>query len=277
MTIKHCLIVWITPKNHFIEFHTHHSKGQEWDSPVFNIPIECCLPLSSKQHSQCKHILQACLCSKYNLKNIDVEPNEQSTCRDPHCKSKVQKAFDTRLLQCFNPNCEMSKDENDNKVKSVFHFCCYHQMIYLAKVHNQDFPHILIDKTNIHRVLCTKESIAPSLYDHVLKSQDFTMVVPVCCKRCHNTVKNRTNFDGSKVETTKKSKNTDKDPKNLQFDKDGSDNACSSEKIVIDWITDERTHSFYFGGTGTDGKTKGLTKDAYHKQIAKIIKNKNGE
>ena len=267
-----------TYMNHFVRFQSHYHNQKDGEQHTFNVPNECCLPLTCSQHSSCKFaVARKCQYHRYNLdKAGEISQGEAHTHTDPTCKNQNQVSFDCRLLQCFNTSCILAKDTNGNKCRSVFHFCCYLKMIELAKQANQDFPHIVLNSNNIHKVF-DEDDMDRSLLNHVRQSKgSFKLVIPVCSKRCYNQVKHRTDFDGSKPKPVKKTKTSNTDTSFIKFDSDGTDKARSSEKIIVDWITDQNNRNLYYGGTGTNGKTKGNTKYTYHKKIAKLILDENG-
>ena len=73
------------------------------------------------------------------------------------------------------------------KVRSSFHFCCYVNMLDVAVKTDVEFPPIVINQKN-----CTKLFSVNTLSTHVTSfiknNQDFSFVLLVCNKRCHNTI-----------------------------------------------------------------------------------------
>ena len=250
-----------------VTFHSHTSHNDK-PNQQFYVLSRYCLPIESTNHLSCRFMDRFCLFNKHKLSvEIPDLPNESLTVTNLFTRKTKQTCFDCRLIKCFNPKCSVN-GSNDIIIPKIFHFCCYLQMINKISA-NSDISHLKVDRANVSRVF-NDDSIERPIVDNVLKSVP-EIILPICSKRCYNAVKFNTNIDGNNTPVKTKKKDSE-----LNWDNDGGPNARSSEKVLVDWLTDERNNRLYFGGTGTNGNTNGKTKKQYHKEIQDLIYKENG-
>ena len=57
-----------TYMNHFVRFQSHYHNQKDGEQHTFNVPNECCLPLTCSQHSSCKFVVaRKCQYNRYNF------------------------------------------------------------------------------------------------------------------------------------------------------------------------------------------------------------------
>ena len=211
-----------------------------------------------------------CLFNKHKLNDhLPTVPNTALTIAAPFTSKTSQTTFDCRMLRCFNDKCSSSQN-GDAPKQNEFHFCCYFAMFCRQSSSDKQYDHLIVDKTNVSRVF-SPTSIERVAVDSALESHG-NILLPICSKRCYNSVKHHTNIDGKDLTPKKKKLSESKS----NWDNDGGPNSRSSEKVLVDWLCDENNNRLYFGGTHTNGKTSGKTKKAYHKIIQDLIYKENG-
>ena len=248
----------------------HYSSSEDNDDThTYYILSRYCLPIQSTNHLSCRFMARYCLFNKHKLcSEIPDTPNESLTVTKLYTQKPTQTKYDCRLLKCFNSKCS-SNPADDIILPRIFHFCCYNNMIERSD-NDKSFSHLKVDRTNVSRVF-SNESIERPIVDNVLKFAP-EIILPICSKRCYNSVKNLTNIDGTIPKQKKKIKQSESN-----WDNDGGPDCRSSEKVIVDWLTDEKNNRLYFGGTGSNGNTNGKTKKQYHKELQMLIFKENGK
>jgi hypothetical protein len=179
---------------------------------------------------------------------------------------------DTRMLKCFNPDCIDKKTNRDK----IFHHVC--------------FKHSFKKKENQGMKLLTIKHVKDDILGLVKSEQDLTVllqklletgkniILPVCCKRCHNSIETYlVKTEKSKSKLMKKSIQSSQ-PTNSNWDKDGVEGVSKcSGRVLIEWLTAEENATAYFGGSDKDGRTSSTRKETYHNLISKLIREENGE
>ena len=257
-----------------VVFSSHGDDDSDGGRSTFNVLSRYCLPVNSSaydssDHESCRFMPRSCLFFKHKLE-ANPPPTLNSSCTYNKLfpsTSNLSSAFDCRLIKCFNPKCAVI-DQNGISSTRFFHFCCYSNMLSKSDK-DTSFNHIMVNSKNVSKFFPEQSIERPTADTAILTHTD--VILPVCCKCCYNSVTFAANNSGK--QSRNKKKNTES---KSNWDNDGNEHSRSSEKVLVDWLTDERNYSLYFGGTNKNGKTNGKTKKQYHKEIQDLILKENG-
>ena len=109
-------------------------------------------------------------------------------------------SFDCRLIKCFNPKCTVM-DLNGITTHRMFHFCCYWNML-CKNENDSSFTHIKVNSSSVSKYF-PEESIDRPTVDTAILTHNH-IILPVCCKRCYNTVTFAANNNGKITKKAKK-------------------------------------------------------------------------
>ena len=283
LSIKNNMSSFVSPDNssapasqtsNVVIFSSHSEDRTDDVANTCNVLSRYCLPISSSghespNHDSCRFMPRNCMFWKHKLSaDPPLSLNSSCTYTKLFPNNTNQSSFDCRLIKCFNSKCNIT-DENGISSTRFFHFCCYLNMLS-KNDKDASFTHIKVNTNNVYKFF-PDDSIERPTIDTVILTHN-EVILPVCCKRCYNTVNFAANNNSKSSKKSKKNSET-----TSNWDNDGDENCRSSEKVLVDWLTDERNYRLYFGGTNKYGKTNGKTKKQYHKEIQDLIFKENGK
>ena len=173
---------------------------------------------------------------------------------------------DVKLLRCANPKCA-KYDEEEKKVDTIFHYCCYVNM--LEENHIAD---IKFDAVKDNYFSAEEKKIMSKMNDDI-HAKD--IIIPFCGKSCYNAIKKLREKKPTDIESINRKKSAeDKINRNsmLRWDSDSRNGSFTSEEVIVNWLTDDENAEKYFGGThGKKAKVNGVTKDSYHVELSDLI------
>ena len=171
--------------------------------------------------------------------------------------------MDTRLIRCFN--CLSKNKEKDTSKQ--FHYVCYKHM--MATQNKKEMTNLVIRSSDDKLFSMIHKSVDKDVVRDKLLKDSTEIVVPICGKRCYNSLIN----NSKKIDTKEESEYA----LTQSWEKDGGNNKRTSIQVLIDWLTTEENCSSYFGGLDTEGRTSSTRKEAYHHRIRDMIEKENGK
>jgi hypothetical protein len=250
----------------------HHENRSHYVLSQYCLPVEESTDQSSADI--CKFGDRLCLIKRYNILSTGQNLSSlSSTVYSPNPKDMKQNklsVMDTRLVECFNPDCKESKTSD---IPKIFHHVCFmksltlkiNQGMLLLQLENNQDPLIKYIKN-------ASDDIQSKLT--ILLETGIPVIFPVCSKKCwkhvngYRALKIKKGLSGKKEKLASSVAN---------WDNDGGEGIKSSTEIVIDWLTCEENASSYFGGVDRKGRTNANRKEAYHNLLSILIHKENSK
>ena len=226
---------------------------------------------------------RTCLMKKFDsntimaMKHFEVDP-----CLDPDVHNVLSinrptalpyTSIDATLLYCNNPSCAKNKTNGATDM----HFSCYQHLFSLNRTTATPFLPLVMEEIDLD-ILChmgtplRRTNLSSNILDQLKSSNSnkCPITLPVCGVQCMKNLLSARKKAHKRLNTVKKNRL-------LNWSSDGQNGMRSSEKILIDWISDQINFANYKGDKDPrTGNTNGHTKDYYHRQIQLIISQETG-
>ena len=250
--------------------------------PTSILPFQC-LPYTDLRPEACRFKARGCLIRTWGLRDPSTRDRFNGiswyTSNHPMVfpvpidkyKNGLELA-DTKLIICSNTEC--TRVNGDSVVgPTAFHYCCYANMI-----RKENIEHLIYEATDDHFTDRQQEQI-DNMKDVI---EHNTVILPVCGKKCYNTIlrKRQARIDKEKKEKEEANQTKGTEQCNstlIRWDSDSANGSLTSEAVIVEWLTDADRAEMYFGGNhGHNNTVSGERKDCYHKHISHKILRTNG-